>query len=218
MRQPPYLTFWALWFAIMAGYGVVWAAVIYVWGEWDMLFTIGFPLYGGLWLGVLQGLLLRHYFGARGWWLWIITSNLGWFTALLILGIGGGITLAGGGLNPETDIKGCLVTVCGLAGAMFGMGQAIQFRISPVRFDIAFWTITNAFAWAISALIGGIVGFAILGSITMGKYVDSHSPEYSLSLASGVLAAMLVIGAVTGAGAVWQVWLRSRPLEASPNL
>src|SRR4051794_37381374 len=92
-RQPAYWTLWALWFVATAGYGVVWAAVI-VWGGhsefWsgDSEFSLYFPLFGGLWLGILQSLLLHHYFAVRGWWRWIVLSTFGWVFVMVMLFFG----------------------------------------------------------------------------------------------------------------------------------
>ena len=73
-RKPSYFILWALWFLATAVYGVVWAAVIYYWGAEDE-FSANFPLSGGLWLGILQSLVLRRYLAARDWWTWIISSS-----------------------------------------------------------------------------------------------------------------------------------------------
>lgn len=211
-RQPSYFIFWTLWFLATAGYGVVWAAVIYFWGTTDA-FSFYFPLFGGLWLGILQGLVLRHYFILKGWWKWIISSSIGWFGAMLILVIGI-IPLLGTGVNnvdPNgASIRGCEIGFCGLAGAAFGAVQAV---FSQIRFDAAFWMATNAFTWAVGGLVAGIVGLAMYGPIpVIVRYLDSSSPEGVLSAALGVLTAMLVIGAVTGVAAAWQVWIQSKTL------
>src|SRR5438094_2819330 len=83
IRQPSYLTLWTLWFVATAGYGVVWAAVI-VWGG-DSAFSFYFPLFGGLWIGILQSLVLRHYFAVKGLWKWIVLSTFGWVFVIVML-------------------------------------------------------------------------------------------------------------------------------------
>lgn len=209
LHQPDYLTLWALWFLATAGYGAIWASVIYIWGMFDP-FGFYFPIFGGLFLGIPQGLLLRHYFAARRWWWWIISSGSGWFGAMVILFFGLLVVGIGGGLNPETDTRSCGVAFFGLAGAVLGLIQAIN--SSRIRFDIALWMITNAFAWAVGGLVGGIIGFAIYGPVTAGRIVDEASPEGVLSVAWGIFAGMLVMGVITGAGAAWQVQMHSRKL------
>jgi hypothetical protein len=207
LRQPRYLTLWALWFLSTAVYGAVWASVIYIWGVTDA-FSFYFPVFGGLWLGISQGLVLRHYIAPRGWWWWIFSSAAGWFGAMVILFFGFATVSIGGGLNPETDSRPCGLAFCGLAGAVFGSIQAY----SRIRFDTDFWAFTNAFAWSVGALAGGITGFTLYGLIKIGEYVPYDSPQETLSVALGVLVGMLVMGGITGAGAVWQIQLRFRPL------
>src|ERR671934_2747386 len=167
-RQPAYFTLWALWFLVTAGCGLVWAAVIYIWGT-EHPVSVYSPFFGGLLLGLLQGLVLRRQFAAKYWWRWIVSSSVGWFCAMWILFFGFMTTSIGGGLN-DTDTRGCGVAFCGLAGAAFGLIQALD---SQIKFDTDFWTITNAFTWAIGGLVGGIVGFAIYGPIT----TELDSPE-----------------------------------------
>jgi|GEM_PF-4524138 len=213
LQQPPYRTFWALWFLVTAGYGVVWAAVIYIWGADDAVTNLIFPISGGFWLGTLQGLALRRYFFVRYWWKWMLSSSTAWLIAWIILMIVGGIALVGSGLNPETDVRGCLVTICGVAGAFFGLVQALY---SPARFDPGSWMSANAFAWTVGAFVGGAVGFAVHRVMFLpGRFTESvSSPQYTAGVAVGVFVAMLVIGALTGLAAVWHLRMR---FETGPS-
>jgi len=146
---------------------------------------------------------LRRCFVARGWWNWILSSSAAWLVAVLIMMVLGGITLAGTGLNPGADVRGCLVVVCGLAGYLFGLAQA---GFSQIKFDAALWGIINAFAWTVGAFVGGIIGLAAHRAMFLPwRYTSSiDTPQYTMGVALGVLTAMIVIGAVTGLGVVAQ--------------
>lgn len=214
-RQPAYWTLWALWFVATAGYGVVWAAVI-VWGG-DSEFSFYFPLFGGLWLGILQGLLLRHYFAVRGWWKWTMLSSFGWVFVASVLLLGVVEAAVGSGLSPvqEAPATKCTFMLYGLAGALFGFLQAIGY---PRVFNIIVWTTTNAFAWLIGGLLGGAASYVVYGPPDdVAVFGNIGSLEGLFHGGLGLLVAMSVIGAVTGAGAVWQVWMRCRPLGSRSN-
>jgi hypothetical protein len=208
LHQLDYLTLWALWFLATAGYGAIWASIIYVRGMFDP-FSFYFPVFGGLCIGIPQGLLLRHYFAARRWWLWIVASGVGWVGAMSLLFFGFAVVSIGGGLN-GTDTTGCGIAFCGLAGAFFGRMQ--NFNSSQTRFHTDLWAITNAFAWVAGAWVGGIVGFAIYGSITTGRSPEFNSPGEAASVAWGIFAGMLIMGLITGLGAARQVQMHSRKL------
>src|SRR5438045_8652178 len=98
LRQPSYLTLWGLWFLATAGYGVVWAAVIYIWGPGDPV-SWCFPFFGGLWLGISQALVVQRYLAISGWWTWVTSTSIGWFCAMFILFLGTFVIGGGSMLN-----------------------------------------------------------------------------------------------------------------------
>ncbi len=207
LRQPSYFIFWVLWFLATAGYGAVWAAVIYIWGN-ETPFGAYFALSGGLWLGILQGLVLRRYLSARYWWTWIISSIAGWLCAMLFLIMGLLFASVGAGLN-NTDTRYWGFWLYCLGGAAFGLMQAGFFLGRKFEGFSTMWAITNAFAWAVGGLLGGLASFAVYGPMSFGYEWDTNSFHDALHIALGILIATSVVGAITGIVAVLHLWLHS---------
>lgn len=188
--------FWLWWLFATGGTGIVWAGALYILG-WEV--AIYFSAFVGLLLGLAQGIILRRFLGLQSWWLWVAGSGIGWFGAMVILFFASFIALIGSGLN-DADPRGCLIWASGLSGAVFG---AIQNpRTSLVGFYTVSWTIMNACAWAVAGFAGGIAGFMVHEHVPATRYVELSSNENLASYATGMLVGMLVIGAITGAGAV----------------
>jgi hypothetical protein len=203
-RRTPDLAMWVLWLLATTGVGAVWSVAVYSRGFYDE-FASYLLAFLGFWLGLLQGLVIRRYVRVKRWWMWIITSGVGWFGAMVILLLATIVGLIGSGLN-DADPRGGLVAVCGMAGAVFGAIQCP--RSSMFGLDAILWTMANGIAWALGGLVGGIVGLTVYGSIATERYVDFGSIEGSTSIATGLLVAMLVIGVFTGL--VLVLFLRQR--------
>jgi hypothetical protein len=208
-RRTPDSAMWGLWSLATAGAGVAWAGVAYFFG-YEVMFRLSVPLFLSLWptflgllLGFLQGLVLRRYLKLKRWWMWIAWTSLAWYCAMLCLGFPAAIVMAGTGLNPEADVEGCLVVICGIAGAVFGGIQSPILASLGIPGTGTLWAIINGFAWVLGGLVGGGAGFAVYAAIGKGSDLHFTSVEASPSIAVGIFVAMLVIGVFTGLGLVW---------------
>ncbi len=202
LRRQPDLSLLMWWMLAATVAASIDGSLIYFWGKLGPGIYL-FVVLGGLYLGLLQALVLQRYLSKKILPEWTVGTAIGWFSAMIIVFLCSFFVLAGSGLNdtPDAAIRQCIIMFCGVAGAVFGIIQGASTPLS--RTWLAYWTILNLFAWAAGGLLGGIVGFYASGFLNKSSYVDLFSPDGLLSVAIGLFIAMLVYGVITGVGVVW---------------
>jgi zinc transporter ZupT len=119
------------------------------------------------------------------------------------------IAEAGGGLNPESDVRWCLCQGAAAVGFLFGI---VQHMPSNARW---LWGFIYAVAATIAALAGGMVGFWVYHALrapvnysfgySYFGYGVSDTPERTIGIAAGFLVGMMVYGIVTGLAVAYSV-------------
>lgn len=182
------LLWWMLATTIAGTFG---GLLILIWGQGGL---VALCIFGGLYLGVLQGLALQKHEHVKIW-RWVLGSGVGWFCAMFIIFLGSFIAMLGRGLN-DADTTGWGIMYFAVAGIVFGI---LQQAVSPVgRFKPIAWMIINAVAWGTGGLVALSVGGAVHESINMLNYVSLSSSYGLTSIAVGVGVGMLVYGILTG--------------------
>lgn len=152
-------------------------------------------------LEIAQSIVLHRYAPQRAnWYEWLLLGVAGLHIAIPFMLFVDFFAQAGGGLNPETDVRGCILLGGGSAGFVFGLIQNGNSRHSLV------WAFIYTAAVIVAALAGGFVGFwvyhAAKGTI---DYAVSDGPARAAGIAAGFLLGMVVYGAVTGLAVAYSV-------------
>lgn len=181
--------FW-LWLLSSSSAGVLIGAGFYFLGEIDGIPVAAVSL---ILLGVPQGLILHKYARRVHWAKWAMWGSLGLLAAIPLALMIDFIAEAGGGLNPETDVRGCLVQGVTLSGFIFGFVQNASSRNAVI------WGFVYAAAVVAAALVGGAVGFWAYNAVKLPYELGvSDSPARGTGVAWGFLVGMVVYGVITG--------------------
>lgn len=168
--------------------------------------TISFLL-----MGIPQGIIVHRFTQQAHWTQWLLLNSLATLVVLPLAMLIDFIAEAGGGLNPETDVRRCLCQGAAVVGFLFG---TIQHVLSGARW---LWGFIYAVAATVAALTGGIVGFWVYAALrapfnnsfgyTYFGYMVSDTPHRAVGIAAGFLVGMTVYGIVTGLAVAYSVRL-----------
>ena len=166
--------------------------------------TISFLL-----MGIPQCVIVHRYTEQAHWSQWLLLNSLATLVVVPLAMVIDIIAGAGGGLNPETDVRWCYCQGAAALGFLFG---TVQHVLSSARW---LWGFVYAVAATIAALAGGIVGFWVYHGLrapldysfgyTYFGYMVSDAPYRAAGIAAGFLVGMMVYGIVTGFAVAYSV-------------
>jgi hypothetical protein len=160
-------------------------------------------------MGIPQAIIVHRYTQQAHWSQWLLLNSLATLVAVPVAMVIDVIAEAGGGLNPETDVRWCLCQGVAVVGFLFGM---IQHMLSSARW---IWGFIYSVAATIAALAGGMVGFWVYHALrapldysfgyTYFGYGVSDTPHRAIGIAAGFLVGMTMYGIVTGLAVTYSV-------------
>jgi len=181
-----------LWLLATTAAAISMAAGFYVFGQIDGIPVAAISLIS---LGIPQGIILQRYGQGIRWWYWFLLTALGWLIVIPLAVVVDIFTEAAGGLNPETDIRGCLLQGVVVLAFVFGVIQDAGSGVCLI------WGVIQAIAITVAAMIGDLVGLWVYNGLTAHLASFRHANEESGSYAAGFLIGMMVYGIITGVAA-----------------
>jgi hypothetical protein len=158
-------------------------------------------------LGIPQSLILQRYARRGQWSQWYLLNSVACVVVIPLALIVVFVAQAGGGLNPETDVRGCFIQGAAVLGFVFGTIQNAHSDVSLI------WGCVHAIAFTIGAWVGGSVGFWIFHSLSAPTGYDlSHASHRATGIAAGFLVGLIVYGLITALSVAYSV--RSSDNEA----
>jgi len=200
------IVFW-LWLLSATAAAVVTATGFYLFGQVSGIAVVATSF---VLLEIPQGIIMHRYAHKVHWAHWIMWGSLGLLAAIPLAVVIDFIAEAGGGLNPETDVRGCLFQGLALSAFIFGFVQN-----APSKNPLA-WGFIYAAAATVAGFVGGLVGFSVYHDAKPPfGYGVSDSPARAIGMAAGFLFGMPVYGIVTGLAVAYSLRFRAADNEGS---
>ena len=197
-KRAVFTVFW-LWVLCIALAAIIIAAGFYLFGAASSI-PIAIAAITFILLGIPQGIILQRYSRQGDWSQWYLLNTVASLIVIPLAVIVDFSAEIGGGLNPETDVRGCFIQSAAVLGFVFGAVQNARSSVALV------WGFVHAIAFTIGAWVGGSVGFWVFHSISVPFENDLwNASDRATGIAAGFLVGLIVYGLLTGLAVAYSV-------------